>query len=324
MKPLLSSSTLLARLSGLGQWSSRSSALLVPTASALAMTPLPASRRSQVVVRVRPKGRGGQGGPGPGGYRRFDDDDGQDPRKEGGNGRGGILGMWQRMGMGRYLVVGWVGFTGIYYYTHLDQVPISGRRRFLAISPEDEEFMARSSLQQVLQQYSAKILPSYHPVHQFVAGVVKRLLPVTGLQNLEWEIRVIADPQKVGNWSSRESCPSVLIQTFEPLSERLCAPRRQDLCVYRTFGDLPRRRLAGYSSWSRNGAHDRSPLFGKAFVRPAVYLVFAGGTLRSRDRFDLGPGADLQLCRQLAAKSDGGERGGLHWVGCSTEAWLSR
>ncbi|KAI9003353.1 peptidase family M48-domain-containing protein [Hyaloraphidium curvatum] len=100
------------------------------------------------------------------------------------------------MGWGKWLVVAWAGGTTVYYFTHQDRVPISGRKRFLSVTPEEEIFMARVSLQQVLQEYGSKIVPPNHPIHQFVAGVVKRLLPVTGLTDLEWEIRVIADPQQ--------------------------------------------------------------------------------------------------------------------------------
>ncbi|KND01294.1 uncharacterized protein SPPG_03104 [Spizellomyces punctatus DAOM BR117] len=88
------------------------------------------------------------------------------------------------------------GLFGAYYVSHLETVPITGRKRFIDVTPQQEKMMAKQAFQQVMAQYGPKILPSWHPYSLFVRRVAERLIKVTGMSNLHWEVYVIEDPQK--------------------------------------------------------------------------------------------------------------------------------
>lgn len=86
------------------------------------------------------------------------------------------------------------GGSGFYVY-NLEQVPITGRRRFNILSPERErELVSDGAYQETLQQYRGKVLPRDHPYTQLVARIVTRLLPaVQGLDQGDWQVHVIDD-----------------------------------------------------------------------------------------------------------------------------------
>ena len=85
---------------------------------------------------------------------------------------------------------------GVFYYANLERVPISGRLRFNCFSPQFEEKMARQQVQQVLSQFQGKVLPPGHPDSRMVSRVMKRLIPASGLEHLDWEVKVIDDPKE--------------------------------------------------------------------------------------------------------------------------------
>ncbi|KAL9076614.1 MAG: hypothetical protein Q9161_000946 [Pseudevernia consocians] len=96
-----------------------------------------------------------------------------------------------RYGVG---VVG-LGAGGLYFY-NLEQVPISGRRRFNCISPAMEEAMAESQYEKVLQAYGREVLPPNHPHSRMVIKVLERLIPAAGLEGQKWKVQVIDDPEQ--------------------------------------------------------------------------------------------------------------------------------
>ncbi|KAJ4363663.1 metalloendopeptidase [Neocucurbitaria cava] len=90
------------------------------------------------------------------------------------------------------------GAGGIYIY-NLEEVPVSGRRRFNIISPGMEEMMGKATVDQVREEYQGKILPDYDPRVRSVKKVLQRLLPFAegeGLKELEWEVAVIDSPEQ--------------------------------------------------------------------------------------------------------------------------------
>lgn len=95
------------------------------------------------------------------------------------------------------LVVGAAG--GGVYVLNLEQVPITGRRRFNIVGPDLEKQIAQGGgYDEIIQQYRGKILPDSHPVTRVVAKVVERLLPATqGLAGDEWKVHVIDDPEQM-------------------------------------------------------------------------------------------------------------------------------
>ncbi|KAF1847305.1 uncharacterized protein K460DRAFT_402664 [Cucurbitaria berberidis CBS 394.84] len=131
----------------------------------------------------RPFGRGPQ-------YKRF------------GSPPGGISGLFFRWAARPtfYRDIGLItaGTGGIYVY-NLEQVPVSGRRRFNIISPGMEEMMGKASVDQVREEYKGQILPDHDPRTRQVKKVLERLLPYAegeGLKNLEWEVAVIDSPEQ--------------------------------------------------------------------------------------------------------------------------------
>ncbi len=108
-----------------------------------------------------------------------------------------FYGLWRaspgfRYGVGALTV----GFGGLFYY-NIEQVPISGRRRFNCISPAYEEAMAKSHYQGIMQAYGRDILPPDHPDSRMVNKVLKRLIPAAGLESQGWEVKVIDDPEQM-------------------------------------------------------------------------------------------------------------------------------
>ncbi|RKP24554.1 hypothetical protein SYNPS1DRAFT_23371 [Syncephalis pseudoplumigaleata] len=73
--------------------------------------------------------------------------------------------------------------VGTYYITHLETVPMTGRRRFMSISPESEEKLAKISYQSVMQEASI-----------FVRRVAERIIRASGMTDLHWEVFVIDSP----------------------------------------------------------------------------------------------------------------------------------
>lgn len=84
----------------------------------------------------------------------------------------------------------------MFYYSNLERVPISGRLRFNCVSAVFEEQQGKQALQQIAQEFQGKVLPPWHPDSKLVERVLKRLIPASGMENLEWEVKVINDPEQ--------------------------------------------------------------------------------------------------------------------------------
>eukprot|EP01113_Clastostelium_recurvatum_P018927 TRINITY_DN2230_c0_g1_i5.p1 TRINITY_DN2230_c0_g1~~TRINITY_DN2230_c0_g1_i5.p1 ORF type:complete len:386 (+),score=70.26 TRINITY_DN2230_c0_g1_i5:75-1160(+) len=114
----------------------------------------------------------------------------------GGGGGGGGNGWWGRV-PNRYklILVGMPVVGGGYYLTHLDTVPISGRRRMIDVSPETEKVMGEHAWQEIKEQYKAHILPASSTYSQMVRRVAGPLIEASGLKDLDWEFIVVEEPQ---------------------------------------------------------------------------------------------------------------------------------
>ncbi|KAI9852985.1 MAG: T-complex protein 1 subunit theta [Thelocarpon superellum] len=104
--------------------------------------------------------------------------------------------LWRSSPVFRYSLLGVGGLGGVYYVQHIEEVPITGRRRFNILSGDDEEQMAVSMYQQTLQQYRGQLLSAHHPATRMVRRVLDRLIPASGLADAEWEVHVILDPEQ--------------------------------------------------------------------------------------------------------------------------------
>lgn len=89
--------------------------------------------------------------------------------------------------------------AGTVYVYNLEEVPVSGRRRFNMIPAQLEEAMGRSSVDQVRHQYAGRILPDHDVRVRKVNKVLRRLLPYAeaeGLHGLDWQVTVIDSPEQ--------------------------------------------------------------------------------------------------------------------------------
>ncbi|KAJ7785239.1 peptidase family M48-domain-containing protein [Mycena maculata] len=76
---------------------------------------------------------------------------------------------------------------GGYYVTHLENAPETGRRRFMAVSKEEEELIGKQSLEGTLQEFRGRILPVDHPITQQVRRITRRIITSSNLGHLEGE-----------------------------------------------------------------------------------------------------------------------------------------
>lgn len=88
----------------------------------------------------------------------------------------------------------------LFYFTHLEVVPVSGRRRFNYFSDETMIKLGKVQYEQLLEEAKAngqRFLPDYDPRTIIVRHVMARLIPVSGMSNNpgDWEIVVIDDPR---------------------------------------------------------------------------------------------------------------------------------
>jgi hypothetical protein len=90
------------------------------------------------------------------------------------------------------------GAGGVYVY-NLEEVPVSGRRRFNIIPANLEVSLGQATVDQVREEYRGHILPDDDYRVQKVRKVLERLLPFAegeGLKGLDWEITVIDSPEQ--------------------------------------------------------------------------------------------------------------------------------
>lgn len=95
-----------------------------------------------------------------------------------------------------------LGSAGIYYVCHLEQVPSTGRWRFIDVGPMEEWKMGQEAYQSVLQQYSGRIFPSWSSQHAQVNRVAKRIIQACrdldthraqGAPPSQWTVHVVND-----------------------------------------------------------------------------------------------------------------------------------
>ncbi|KAF9003084.1 peptidase family M48-domain-containing protein [Cyathus striatus] len=77
--------------------------------------------------------------------------------------------------------------AAVYYTTHLEQVPYTGRWRFMNTDAKEEQVIADALHQQILDEYHGKILPPNHPITRHVRRVVSRILVYSKLGVLKSE-----------------------------------------------------------------------------------------------------------------------------------------
>ncbi|KAI9167601.1 Mitochondrial metalloendopeptidase OMA1 [Paramyrothecium foliicola] len=96
----------------------------------------------------------------------------------------------------RYLAAGSVLAAVAFYLYNSELVPVSGRRRFNFLS---DALVARvharaaDAIIRQVEEQGGRLLSDWDPRTMMVKRVMKRLIPVSGMTELDWEIFVIAD-----------------------------------------------------------------------------------------------------------------------------------
>ncbi|TKY87217.1 hypothetical protein EX895_003894 [Sporisorium graminicola] len=103
-------------------------------------------------------------------YQRF----GGGGSSGGGGGRGGRGSLFSSRPPTLVLVA--LGGAGIYYVVHLEQVPETGRWRFIDVSAQQEHEMGQETFRQTLAEYRDRILPASHPYSKQVRAVASRIV----------------------------------------------------------------------------------------------------------------------------------------------------
>ena len=86
----------------------------------------------------------------------------------------------------------------VFYFSNLQTVPVSGRKRFNCFSEESVREVSEMQYKRVLYEVEhggARFLPEWDPRTLMVKRVMKRLIPVSGMEDQNWEVMVIDDPQ---------------------------------------------------------------------------------------------------------------------------------
>ncbi|KAI0246822.1 peptidase family M48-domain-containing protein [Lactifluus subvellereus] len=112
-------------------------------------------------------------------YSRFDDDPNRPPPSSAGSG-------FQT----RDIVIYTLGAGSIVYYIyHLEQVPETGRWRFMDVSSKFEASLWEASYNELSKEFHGKLLPPTHVITQHVHRVVSRILEANDLGTLRGDLR---------------------------------------------------------------------------------------------------------------------------------------
>ncbi|KAJ9597752.1 hypothetical protein L9F63_011360, partial [Diploptera punctata] len=86
----------------------------------------------------------------------------------------------------------------LYYVAHLEENPITGRRRFIIVSEEQMMNFAQLELEAQIEAHQGNFLPPSHPAFKRVTNVCNRLLKsnrdMKQIQSRKWLVTVVDEP----------------------------------------------------------------------------------------------------------------------------------
>jgi hypothetical protein len=97
-------------------------------------------------------------------------------------------------------VVATAATAALFYYFNSQEVPVTGRRRFNFLSDGFVAYMYSRQAAGIIRDITeegGKILPASDPRTRVVRRVMSRLIPVSGMADLNWEIHVIEDDSEL-------------------------------------------------------------------------------------------------------------------------------
>ncbi|KAI8326176.1 hypothetical protein GQ54DRAFT_239821, partial [Martensiomyces pterosporus] len=84
----------------------------------------------------------------------------------------------------------------VYYQAHLEEAPVTGRRRFINVSAQQEAQISQQAYMETLAQYRGQLVPRGAPADIYVRRVAERVIRATGMADVEWEVHVIHSPER--------------------------------------------------------------------------------------------------------------------------------
>ncbi|KAI1365761.1 peptidase family M48-domain-containing protein [Xylaria arbuscula] len=90
-----------------------------------------------------------------------------------------------------------VGSAVIFYFSNIQTVPVSGRQRFNCYSDDKVKATGEAQAKRIVyevERAGGRFLDDWDWRTRLVKKVMRRLIPVSGMEDSEWEIRVIDDP----------------------------------------------------------------------------------------------------------------------------------
>lgn len=112
--------------------------------------------------------------------------------------------LFTNQGLGRFarspsthtvVVIAILGAVG-FYFSNIQTVPVSGRRRFNCYSDATVESLSDQQVKRIeyeVERQGGRFLSDWDWRTIMVKRVMKRLIPVSGMGDAEWEVRVIDD-----------------------------------------------------------------------------------------------------------------------------------
>ncbi|XP_063437404.1 metalloendopeptidase OMA1, mitochondrial-like [Mytilus trossulus] len=89
----------------------------------------------------------------------------------------------------------------LYYWSHIQEAPITGRRRFIAFTDNQFQRVMKIEAEQLQEQLKEKILPNNHPLYPVLLKIVQRLYDAnTDIKEVEmqkWTLAIVDDPDNV-------------------------------------------------------------------------------------------------------------------------------
>ncbi|WVR03778.1 hypothetical protein IAU60_000773 [Kwoniella sp. DSM 27419] len=104
-----------------------------------------------------------------------------------------------------------IGGGGLYYVTHLERVPETGRLRFMDVDEAQERELGRQTQLSTLSEYSTAVLPANHPTTKRVRAVATRIIESSGLGRVKSGGEMGAVEGKVPAFGGGENIGEILM-----------------------------------------------------------------------------------------------------------------
>ncbi|XP_058234855.1 metalloendopeptidase OMA1, mitochondrial isoform X2 [Hemibagrus wyckioides] len=100
---------------------------------------------------------------------------------------------WRLTGLGTGLLL----FMSLFFFTYMEESPVTGRTRLLVFSKETFIELTKHASEMCLEEHEKSLIPDFDPRHQVVTQVVQHLVnrnqDIEGMNSVPWTVHVIED-----------------------------------------------------------------------------------------------------------------------------------